>query len=180
MQFSWPGLSLTNVLFSQLFEKSLLIMSRIDHPHERKFTARTKLLPSQNSMRSLAAIAFITLFMIKGLLPSLDLSCELQKLPNLFEHYEEHKACHDDSFWNFLIEDYLAFDDHSNGHHDDSDHEDLPFQGSHECFHTAHFSAPEITFELISFESFTSELETSYFPPVSTEYLDSPFQPPKA
>ena len=79
-------------------------------------------------MNFFASISFAFLFLIQGLAPNMDLCCELQKLPNLFEHYEEHRACNDGSFWQFLVNDYLGVDGDSQDHHGDSDHDSLPFQ----------------------------------------------------
>ena len=109
----------------------------------------------------------------------MDLSCELQKLPNLLEHYREHKACNDGSFLDFLINDFLHGGDLAQDHKE-SEHENLPFHGSHNCFHPAFFYANEQHFSLtvLGFDtSQTFAVYNTYFPSLSP---DSPSQPPRA
>ncbi|MEX2564343.1 MAG: hypothetical protein WD431_00190 [Cyclobacteriaceae bacterium] len=131
-------------------------------------------------MNSFASISLLLLFLIKGLVPYMDLCCELLKIPNLFEHYEEHKTCNDGSFWQFLVEDYLNVDGDAQDHRDDSGHDNLPFHGTNtQCCHPPVFYAPDQQFSLIVFE-FVQQVEfghnSTFHPSV---YLDSPFQPPK-
>lgn len=130
-------------------------------------------------MNLIASISFAFLFLIQGLTPGMDLCCELQKLPNLFEHYEEHKACNDDSFLKFLVNDYLNFDGNSQGHHDNSDHEDLPFHSNHKCSCTSAFYASDQLFSLAVFE-FSPQIKFGYYISFHpSEFPDTPFQPPK-
>ena len=120
------------------------------------------------------------LFFLQGMVPSMDLCCELQKLPKLFEHYEEHKHCNEDSFWQFMVTDYFDMDNDSAEHKDDRGHEDLPFNGINQCCHPTVFYATEQQFLLLNFDLIDSP-EVSYrnaFLP--SEFTDSPFQPPKA
>ena len=123
---------------------------------------------------------FSFLFLIQGIAPNLDIGCEVQKLPNLFEHYEEHKRCNGGSFWQFLIDDYLNVDGGSREHRDDSNHNNLPFNGNHKCCHPSAFYASDENFQLVVFE-FASQNKFGYYAPsFSSEYLDTPFHPPKA
>lgn len=133
-------------------------------------------------MKLLTSISFSFLFLIQGVMPNLDICYEFQKLPNLFEHYQEHKECFDNSFFEFLVDDYLDIDKNSvdaTDHHGDKDHENLPFQGSHQCHHVCVFYLETQNFPLTV--SHNSELaQPNYYNPIFTsQFQDSPFQPPK-
>ncbi len=118
--------------------------------------------------------------MLQGLGLTLDFCCELPKISNLLEHYEEHNAAFGDSFMEFLEEDYFTFDG-SQKHHEDSDHEDLPFQSSHHCCaHSLVYqfldSDYAISPEIVELKPEFSFYSSRFF----SEFLDSPLQPPQA
>jgi len=129
-------------------------------------------------MRSLASITFIFLFLAKGLFPFADMGCEIKKLPSLFEHFEEHQSECDNSFWGFLAEHYFDMSSHEENHSDK--HDDLPFQGDgHNC-HATIFQVAQMQFELPAGSELNSTLSSFYNASPSIEFLDTPFQPPKA
>ena len=111
----------------------------------------------------------------------MDICCELEKLPNLVRHYQEHKACvEDESFISFLLDDYLDLattDDHT----DDSseDHSDLPFHGDHQCCHSYAFCTlipSDFDFKNIAQ---SPSVEDRYRSQATTSFLESPFLPPR-
>lgn len=112
------------------------------------------------------------------MMPGLDLGCELQKLPNLLEHYQEHKACNDNSFLIFLINDFFHADDLAQDH-EDSEHENLPFHGNHNCCHPTSFYANQQHFSITAWGFNTPHNFGFYNITFSTLFLDSPFQPPQ-
>lgn len=133
-------------------------------------------------MNFITSISLSFLFLIQGFGLTIDICCELPKIPNLLEHYEEHNEAFGDSFIDFLEEDYFTFDG-SQEHHENekSDHDDLPFQGNHHC--CAH--SPIVQFleteYLISTEIFEVKPQYSlYHSALFSEFIDSPFQPPQA
>ena len=110
----------------------------------------------------------------------MDICCEIQKLPNLLEHYEEHKECNDDSLLKFIFNDYINFDGLADKHNDDSSHKDLPFQGNHQCNHGGIYYSSIQIIELSNLGySLTDEI-CKYSVIFTTRFPDSPFQPPKA
>ncbi len=118
---------------------------------------------------------------MQSMWPNMDICCELQKLPNLFDHYEEHKKFDGDSFFQFLVEDYLNNYGDDQGHHDDSDHDDLPFHGQHQCCHGYIFIAPPMELFELSTLNFSIQIRTGIYSfSLCSEYSESPFQPPKA
>lgn len=131
-------------------------------------------------MKALASICFGFLFLANSFIPNMDLACELKKLPNLFTHYEEHKTCSDNSVWQFLVDHYLNIHDDSDGHHDQSSHENLPFHGNHHCGHTPVFYASEVRFSVME-PVMANQTKFSFYRAFhSSEYLPAPFQPPRA
>lgn len=130
-------------------------------------------------MRSFTSIVFVLLFLFSGIVPGVDLGCELKKLPNLFDHYEEHKACNNGSFWQFLVNEYLDADCGSEPHKDDPNHENLPFHGGHQCCQNSVYYASQEYFSIVLIEHFsqTRFAYTRQFLP--TGFYDTPFQPPQ-
>ncbi|WP_456458867.1 hypothetical protein [Reichenbachiella sp.] len=130
-------------------------------------------------MKSFRSILLSIFFILSALVMGLDLCCEIKQVPNLIDHYTEHKAQDGDSFWDFLVEDYI---DHGKGknHHDENEHDDLPFHGNHQCQHTNILISSTIIF---SVELDINPLEPSkgiYQFMFSSRYLETPFQPPRA
>lgn len=109
----------------------------------------------------------------------MDICCELQKLPNLVEHYKEHKKCNDDSILEFVVNDYINFDGLADNHEDDSDHKELPFHGNHQCSHGSIYYSVIQSIE-VSSVGFQAENQFGHYTfYLSSKYPDSPFQPPK-
>lgn len=132
-------------------------------------------------MNSILSISFSFLFLIQGLAPGMDLCCELPKLPNLFEHYEEF-AEHDGlSFISFLDLHYGDGQDAEDHHHDDEHDENLPFHGQHQCCHVNIFMTPLLGQPEIATLHFSTQTKGSLYNfSLCSEYSESPFQPPKA
>ena len=113
--------------------------------------------------------------------PDLDMCCELKKLPALISHFEEHNAIGGDTFFEFIIEDYVYHDENSSGHHDHDKDDDLPFHGQHQCCHGPVFMTLFQYFPEIENFCLTNQVKvSSYSFSLCSEYSESPFQPPKA
>ncbi|SHJ46511.1 hypothetical protein SAMN04488028_101207 [Reichenbachiella agariperforans] len=130
-------------------------------------------LPMRNPIGILLTFIFIT----QALVPNMDICCELEKLPALISHYQEHKAYDGDSFVAFLIEDYLS--DEEEGHHDEAQDNDLPFHGQHQCQHAPLFCTIEQQFSISELSAIERTQYTSYDQNIASEYSEAPFQPPK-
>lgn len=130
-------------------------------------------------MRSLLAIWFSISFLIQGITPGLDLCCELQKIPNLLSHYAEHKDFDNDSFIQFLREDFFNEGHDMDGKHDTEEHEKMPFHGNHSCSHAQVFMPSYIHIEVDSFEINSSTSYSFHNEQVNSDFSYQPFQPPK-
>ena len=124
-------------------------------------------------MNLITSIFLTFLFLLQGFGLTMDLCCELPKISNLLDHYEEHNEVFGDSFMEFLEEDYFTFDG-------SQEHEELPFQGSHHCCsHSLVFQSLQIDF-VISPEIAELKRQYSFYnSELFSEFLDSPFQPPQ-
>ena len=118
---------------------------------------------------------------MQAMAPNMDLCCELQKLPVLFDHYQEHAAHDGTSFVAFIDFHYGAGQEAEDHHHDDEHDKNLPFHGHHQCCHCYIFIAPlpgqtELATLYFSIQTRASRYSFS----LCSEYSESPFQPPKA
>lgn len=113
-----------------------------------------------------------------ALVMTMDLCCELQKIPNLLDHYAEHKASDGDSFWEFFVEDYVD-DDAGENHHNENGHDNMPFHGTHQCQHANVLFSSTATFSMEVFLRPLAPFNTSYQFTFSSPYLEAPLQPPQ-
>jgi len=109
----------------------------------------------------------------------LDLCCEIQKIPNLVSHFAEHKALDGDSVFDFVVEDYI---DHGSGsnHHAENSHEDLPFNGNHNCSHAPIYFSSVPSFLVIQSDTENTEAISFYNFHFISPALGHLFQPPKS
>ncbi|UJH91900.1 hypothetical protein LZ575_04435 [Antarcticibacterium sp. 1MA-6-2] len=121
-------------------------------------------------------LSFIFLFQSSG--PVMDWCCELLKIPNLVEHYNEQTAGSGIGFIEFL--DYHYGDQKNLNRHQDDGHDgELPLQGHHVCSHGFSFVNSD-TFELAVIEPLEDQsISVFYQPPFSSAALGGIFQPPQ-
>ncbi|MEQ9377681.1 MAG: hypothetical protein RIG68_21020 [Imperialibacter sp.] len=131
-------------------------------------------------MNSILSISFSFLFLMQAMGPTLDLCCELAKLPVLFEHYEEYAEHNGTSFAEF-IDFHYGDGQNAKGHHDDEHDKNLPFHGQHQCCHGyTYIAQPWGYAEMTPIHITTETRATRYSFSLCSEYSESPFQPPKA
>jgi hypothetical protein len=112
---------------------------------------------------------------------TMDLCCELQKLPVLFEHYQEQSEHDGTSLVEFVDFHYGDGQDSEDHHHDDEHDNNLPFHGHHQCSHGSIFIAPVMGHDELASLFFSTHIRASHYSfSLCSEYLKSPFQPPKA
>lgn len=122
-------------------------------------------------------VIFIIPFTFILLLQSLHVSLEdMVKIPELVEHYQEHKVEHGDDFLSFLNKHYGSQkEDHKS---EDSEHENLPFH------HTQHLCIDlkvdiPIVLQLNNIRSDQSQHYFVYNEPITSKAIHSIHQPPK-
>lgn len=117
--------------------------------------------------------------MLQAILPSIDMGCEFQKIAAIYSHYQEHKSFDGDSFFEFIMEDYVLGEEGSKEHHEDSNHQEAPLHNSHQCSHIAYFITYQSQFVLENF-GFSENIRFDYYNAFfSSAYLDTLFQPPR-
>ncbi|QED37171.1 hypothetical protein FK178_05360 [Antarcticibacterium arcticum] len=129
-------------------------------------------------MKILATTILSFLFSFQSSGPVMDWCCELLKIPNLVEHYNEQTADTGITFFEFL--DYHYGDQESSKNHENDAHDgELPLQGHHSCSHGISLISPE-KFGLISIELPENQRTSIFYqPPFSSASLGSVFQPPQ-
>lgn len=128
----------------------------------------------------LATTIFLSFyFLLAGLVPNMDFH-ELAKLPTLVAHYLDCEEDSSESFFAFLQLHYSSDVQKDDGHHNDEHDGKLPFQEHHSC-HISHVFIAVNSSSLFSCEvELTENVFANYQHIVSSEYLNSIFQPPKA
>lgn len=129
-------------------------------------------------MKSITTIALSFYFLLAGFVPNMDFH-ELAKLPTLVAHFLDCETDNSESLLAFLNLHYGSGDQEAHGHQDEHDGK-LPFQCHHSC-HTCHIFVPVSLSQIPCCEM---ELRESIFSDysyiITSEYLNSIFQPPKA
>jgi hypothetical protein len=116
---------------------------------------------------------------MQSISPKMDICCELEKLPAIIHHFQHHQEEDGDSFVQFVYEDLLSTTGSKEGHHNDSNREDSPFQGNHNCSH-APLAFLSYQFDDVSIvEYYKSAKFGTYLSKAPQGFSESPFQPPK-
>ena len=129
-------------------------------------------------MNRLGIKSFIALLLLGMLSMNLDLCCQIQKIPYLLTHFEEHQVLDGDSIFEFIVEDYI---DHGSGenHHNEKGHENLPFHGSHTCSHAPIYFSTFNEFSLPKSNILKVQVQTYYKFFFTSPVLGELFQPPR-
>ena len=133
-----------------------------------------------NILKAAAAILLSVLFTVQVSLPNMDLCCEFQKLPALYDHFQEHKAIDGLSVFEFLGLHYGTGKIAQDHHHDDQHDSKLPFSKEHHCSHSISFITviplADIGEQIFSY---SDDQGCHYSFSISSALQDSPFQPPQ-
>jgi hypothetical protein len=109
---------------------------------------------------------------------SLDVCCQIQKIPNLVAHFAEHKALDGDSVIEFVVEDYINHGSGTN-HHDENSHQDLPFHGNHTCSHAPIYFSSVPDYLIEKSDVIITESRSFYRIHFTSPALSELFQPPQ-
>lgn len=127
-------------------------------------------------MKLLSSLSLSLIFLFQSLGPGMDWCCELPKLDNLVQHFEELHEEEQVSFVDFITDHYgKEIIDHKDEHD-----EELPFQENHSCCHASMVidNIPNISYQIYM------EIENHSAPGFYDFNLDSGisvsvFQPPR-
>lgn len=118
------------------------------------------------------------LFFFQGISVDLDLCETFHRITSFITHYQDHKV-YGDSFFEYVVEDYLENNSKSEEHHNNSDNENLPVHSHHQCCHPVVFLVKINTTQTNRLKIEEKEqfhLRTVNF---NSRYLESIFQPPQ-
>lgn len=125
-------------------------------------------------VKNLVFISLSFLFVLQTVHINLD---DLIKVPDFFEHYQEHKIKDGDNFFSFLNKHYGA--EEKSHHSEDPDHNDLPFHhNNHHLCADLNFDFPPI-FKIDFLVPTESESYFFYKDPFSNFTVNTLHQPPK-
>jgi hypothetical protein len=118
------------------------------------------------------------LLFFQGISIDMDLCGPIKEISNLISHYQDHKV-YGDSFFEYIVEDYIENDTKSEGHHNNSDKENIPTHSHHQCCHPVVFIANTASAQINRFKFEDKEQFNLYTVNFNSIYLESLFQPPQ-
>ena len=129
-------------------------------------------------MKIFVSISMSILFFFQGISIDMDFCGAIKEISNVITHYQDHKV-YGDSFFEYIVEDYIANDAKSEGHHNNSDKDNVPVHSHHQCCHPVVFIANTATPLINRFKFEDKEQFNLYTVNFNSRYLESLFQPPQ-
>ncbi|MGV8814728.1 MAG: hypothetical protein ACOH2D_11530 [Gelidibacter sp.] len=130
-------------------------------------------------MKILISISMSFIFLFQGISQDMDLCEPIQKISNFISHYQDHKV-YGDSFFEYVVEDYIDKDVKNEEHHKNKGSENMPVHSHHQCCHPVVFIIKTNSF-LLDRLKFEEKKDFNYYTfQLNSRYLESLFQPPRA
>ena len=130
-------------------------------------------------MKILFSISMSILFFFQGISIDMDFCGPIKEISSIITHYQDHKV-YGDSFFGYVVEDYIDNDAKNEGHHNNPDKENTPLHSHNQCCHPLVLIIANnnsvLTNRLKFKEKEQFNLHKVNFP---SRYLESLFQPPK-
>ncbi len=119
------------------------------------------------------------MFLFQGMARDMDLCEQIEKFSNFVSHYQDHEKFHGDSFFEYVVEDYLSSKIDNDDHHPGSNKKQSPTHANHQCCHPLVFVTPTSIFAigLLKFET-QQRFDNSTFQ-INSRFQESLFQPPR-
>lgn len=119
------------------------------------------------------------LFFFQGISIDMVFCGPVKEISSIIAHYQDHKI-YGDSFLEYVVEDYIDNDAKNEGHHNNSDKENIPVHSHHQCCHPlALFIANNNTDPVNRLKFEDKELVNLYTVNFNSRCLESLFQPPQ-
>lgn len=118
------------------------------------------------------------LFFFQGISLDMDLCGPIKEISNFISHFKDHKV-YGDSFFEYVVEDYIDNDAKNEGHHNNSDKDNIPVHSHHQCCHPLVLITNTTTAFINRFKFEDKEQFISYTANFKSIYLESLFQPPQ-
>ncbi len=130
-------------------------------------------------MKLISSITLSFIFMLQAIMPNVDIGCEFQKITEIYDHYQEHKAFDGDSFLDFVLEDYINNDGSLPEHKTNSNHQESPYHNAHQSCCSLFYFPTNQEPTLVVFDTTENMQYNHYKAFFSSAYLESLFQPPR-
>lgn len=118
------------------------------------------------------------LFLIQGITLDMDFCQTVHKISSFITHYQDHKV-YGDSFFEYVVEDYIENDTKNQEHHSNSDKDNIPVHSHHQGCHSIVYIINTNTalIDRLKFDEVKQlNLHSVHF---NSRNLESLFQPPK-
>ena len=118
------------------------------------------------------------MFLLQGMGSDFELCAQLEKVSSFISHYQEHRD-YNDSFYQYILEDYFSDLADTEQHYMDSHQEKNPQHNHHQCCYPVVFVTPSNSV-LISSSTIKEATENSFYQSSwHSRFLESLFQPPQ-
>lgn len=129
-------------------------------------------------MKVFISISMSILFFFQGISVDMDLCEQFKEISNFITHYQDHKV-YGDSFFEYVLEDYIDNDANNEEHHNNPDKENVPVHSHHQCCHPVVFITNTST-AVSNLLKFEDKKQFNYYTShLNSRYLESLFQPPQ-
>lgn len=130
-------------------------------------------------MKILFSISMSFLFLFQGISIDMDFCGPIKEVSSIINHFQDHKV-YGDTFYEYVVEDYIDNDLKNEGHHNNSDKENTPFHSHHQCCHPLVLIIANNNSALPHRLKFEEKKQFNVHKVnFTSRYLDSLFQPPK-
>ena len=129
-------------------------------------------------MKTVVNIGLVILLFFQGISANVDVCEQIHKISFFFTHYDDHKV-YGDSFYEYVVEDYVDKDVKNAKHHDNTERENVSFHSHHAHCHNEVFIANTDT-TLLRQSKFAEEKQFNlHLLSFNSRFLESLFQPPR-
>ncbi|MEZ7516103.1 hypothetical protein [Flavobacterium frigidarium] len=130
-------------------------------------------------MKTIISISMSILFLFQGIRSDMDLCDTIQEISKFITHYQDHKV-YGDSFFEYVVEDYINKNESNTGHHNNPNKDNLPIHCNHQCCYSNVLFIADIHADLIDQLKFVEEKQFNrHIDNFCSTYLQSSFEPPK-
>lgn len=130
-------------------------------------------------MKVFVSITMSIFFFFQGISIDMDFCGPIKEISKFITHYQDHKV-YGDTFFEYVVEDYIDKDSNNEGHHNNSENENIPVHSHHQCCHPVVFIA-NTNSALLNQLKFEDKKQFNYHSfQLNSRYLESLFQPPRA
>ncbi|TVZ09948.1 hypothetical protein JM80_2481 [Cellulophaga sp. RHA_52] len=131
-------------------------------------------------MKIFFSISMSVLFLFQGISIDMDFCGPIKDISKVITHYQDHKV-YGDSFFEYVVEDYIDNNAQNKEHHHSPDKENTPIHSHNQCCHPLVLIIANNTLALTNQLNFEEKKQYNLHKVnFTSRYLESLFQPPRA